>query len=170
MIGKCAPWTNKCRLMLVWWEYVDLIVPRKTIYKQKKIASNIVINNFFNKQGWLVIFGTSMTNISIVDIMISMMFSSIEIVPVERVKRWTKILGMVNPIHWGIEIWMCWTRWIGGFIFKLNQIEWHMVIKCINIVNFLYYPRIRWKAQEEIILIKATRLGIVIGNFVTSGQ
>lgn len=67
VIRKCTPWKNECSLMLVKWEYFDLIVAREAICKWENFSPGAIINNLVDERGWVFVLVTSSINISIID-------------------------------------------------------------------------------------------------------
>ena len=58
-IGEGPPWENKSRLMLNWWEYIDLIIARETIHKWKDDTSSTVVDNLIDVWGGGIVIRTS---------------------------------------------------------------------------------------------------------------
>ena len=62
-IGEGPPWKSESRLVLVWWDYFDLIIAEESIHKWKYDTPCIVVDNLINVQGGEVVFRTSQVQI-----------------------------------------------------------------------------------------------------------
>ena len=57
-VGECAPWGCECRLVMVLFLDLDLVVSEKTIHERKGFMSSAWIDDLVDERCGEVVFGT----------------------------------------------------------------------------------------------------------------
>ena len=57
-VCECAPWGCECRLIMVFFPDLDLVISRKTVHEGKGFMFGACIDDLINERCWEVFFGT----------------------------------------------------------------------------------------------------------------